>query len=180
VSVVEVLLGARLSFTRRCYHRARATLRETTCATRLVPQLVTRTGASSRCIVCPVGLVRRKVLLVDDSQLSLDVATRTLQDAGYDVRATAEVNGLSAMFGSWLPDVILTDVNMPNMSGPELCSALKSSYETAHVPVVLFSAISPDRLEVLARQCEADGFLSKGELHELPAALDHLIAHTLF
>jgi CheY-like chemotaxis protein len=127
-----------------------------------------------------VGLARRKVLLVDDSQLSLDVATRTLEDAGYDVRATAEVNGLSAMFGSWLPDVILTDVNMPNISGPELCSALKSSYDTAHVPVVLFSALSSERLEALARECEADGFLSKGELQELPAALDHLIAHTLF
>ena len=59
---------------------------------------------------------------------------------------------------------------MPQMSGVELCRLLKSSYETAHVPVVLFSALSSDELEMLARECEADGFLSKANgLDQLPA-----------
>jgi CheY-like chemotaxis protein len=127
-----------------------------------------------------VAALRRKVLLVDDSQLSLDVTASVLRDAGFDVRTTTEVHDLRAILGSWAPDVILTDVNMPNTTGPELCSALKSHYNTAHVPVVLFSALPPERLEVLARECEADGFLTKGELGELPTTLGHLIERTLF
>ena len=78
------------------------------------------------------------------------------------------------------PD-FLTDVTMPQMSGVELCRLLKSSYETAHVPVVLFSAMSNDELELLARECEADGFLSKANgLDQLPAELDRLIGTALF
>jgi CheY-like chemotaxis protein len=117
----------------------------------------------------------RKILLVDDSLLSLEITASALHDAGYDVRTTTEVKDLQTLFGGWLPDVILADVYMPDMSGSDLCAALKSSYETAHVPVVLFSALEPDRLEALARECEADGFLSKGDLQALPAAIDHLI-----
>lgn len=122
----------------------------------------------------------RKILVVDDSQLTLDVVASVLRQAGYDVRTTTEVNDLREMFGSWLPNMILTDVNMPNMSGPELCAALKSSYDTAHVPVILFSAVAPELLEKLSRECEADGFLSKQDLHKLPDALEHLIERTLF
>ena len=50
---------------------------------------------------------------------------------------------------------------MPGMSGTSLCRVLKSRYETAHVPVVLFSDLPPDQLEPLASSGEADGFLSK-------------------
>ena len=53
---------------------------------------------------------------------------------------------------------------------------LKSSYETAHVPVVLFSAVPSHELETLARECEADGFLSKANgLERLPQELELLI-----
>ena len=63
--------------------------------------------------------------------------------------------------GDWRPDVILTDVKMPGISGIELCRFLKSRYETAHVPVVLFSAVPPAELAGMARDCDADGYLSK-------------------
>lgn len=117
----------------------------------------------------------RKILVVDDSQLTLDVVASVLRQAGYDVRTTTEVYGLHALFGDWLPNIILTDVNMPSLSGPDLCAALKSSYDTAHVPVILFSALAPELLETLAGECEADGFLSKQDLDKLPDALEHLI-----
>jgi CheY-like chemotaxis protein len=134
---------------------------------------------ASICYRCAVG-GRNRVLLVDDSALALNVTADVLRTAGYDVRASTEVHSLRELLGEWLPDVILTDVNMPSMSGPELCRALKSTYETAHVPVVLFSALTARELEVLARDCEADGYLTKGDLDELPGALAHLIATALF
>jgi CheY-like chemotaxis protein len=124
---------------------------------------------------------QRKVLLIDDSEVTLQVIADVLAGAGYDVRSSTEVLDLGSVLGEWRPDVILTDVNMPGMSGVELCRRLKSSYETAHVPVVLYSALAPADLEVLARECEADAFLSKSsELEALPKELADLIDQSLF
>lgn len=124
---------------------------------------------------------QRKILLIDDSEVALHFASRTLDKAGFEVRTTHDVSNLHSVLGDWRPDVILTDVDMPGLTGLELCRMLKSSYETAHVPVVLFSAMPSDELETVARECEADGFLSKaGGLEQLPQALEQLIDSALF
>jgi CheY-like chemotaxis protein len=121
------------------------------------------------------------VLLIDDSEISLYFASTTLERAGYDVRTSENVDDFHVALGEWRPDVILTDVEMPGISGVELCRKLKSHYETAHVPVVLFSALPQDRLEVMARECEADGCLSKANgLDQLPRELELLIENMLF
>jgi len=125
-------------------------------------------------------MARHKVLLIDDSEISLHFAGSTLARAGYEVRTSSDVE-FGAALGDWRPDVILTDVQMPGMSGVELCRLLKSSYETAHVPVVLFSGLSNAELEILARECEADGFLSKANgLDQLPQELALLIESAVF
>lgn len=126
-------------------------------------------------------MAQHKVLLIDDSEISLHFTSRVLDRAGYDVRVTDDVQQLGSVLGGWRPDVILTDVDMPGISGVELCRMLKSNYETAHVPVVLFSAVPAGELETLARACEADGFLSKvNGLERLPTELAFLIESTLF
>ena len=123
----------------------------------------------------------RKILLIDDSEASLHFTSRVLGRAGFDVRTTGDVNDLHSVLGGWRPDVILTDVDMPGVTGPELCRILKSSYETAHVPVVLFSAVPAQQLETMARECDADGFLSKANgLERLPEELELLIESALF
>ena len=123
----------------------------------------------------------RKILLIDDSEVSLHFTARALDKAGFDVRTTLDVNDLGSVLGTWRPDLILTDVDMPGLTGLELCRMLKSSYETAHVPVVLFSSMSPEELETMARDCEADGFLSKSNgLERLPQELQLLIENALF
>lgn len=126
-------------------------------------------------------VTRKKILLIDDSEVSLHFTSRALGKAGFDVRTTADVNDLTSVLGGWRPDLILTDVDMPGLTGLELCRMLKSSYETAHVPVVLFSALPSDQLEDVARECEADGFLSKTNgLEQLPDELGLLLETTMF
>jgi adenylate cyclase len=125
--------------------------------------------------------VRHKVLLIDDSEVSLHFTAGVLSRAGFEVRSSTDVYELGSVLGGWRPDVILTDVDMPGVTGVELCRMLKSSYETAHVPVVLFSALPSSELEVLARECEADGFLSKANgLEQVPRELTVLIETALF
>ena len=126
-------------------------------------------------------MANHKILVIDDSEVALHFVSRVLGRAGFDVRATADVSDLQSVLGGWRPDVILTDVDMPGVTGPELCRMLKATYETAHVPVVLFSAVPTQQLEDLARECEADGFLSKANgLEQLPQELELLINTALF
>ena len=117
-------------------------------------------------------LRRWRVLLLDDSELSLDVLTQALRADGFDVRATTTVEGFGLLLADWSPEVVLTDVNMPGMTGAELCRVLKRRYETAHVPIVLCSSMPAEDLAALARECDADGYVSKTEhMSELAAEL---------
>ena len=128
----------------------------------------------------PAVATQQKILLVDDSELTLRVVANVLAQHGYDVRTTTSVDGLVAALGEWRPEVILTDVDMPGISGVDLCRRLKSTYDTAHVPVVLFSALPQQELERLARQCDADGFLCKSGLEDLPNELALLFDTLMF
>jgi DNA-binding response OmpR family regulator len=118
-----------------------------------------------------------KVLVIDDSEISCELAAMALEDAGFEVRASTTIDDVDATLGSWRPDLILTDVKMPGVSGVELCRSLKSRYQGASVRVVLFSALSSAELEVLARECNADAYLSKtAGFDRLGEALTALVA----
>jgi len=103
---------------------------------------------------------RRKILLVDDSQLTLLLEAETLTESGYDVRTAATVQQVHLVLDAWAPDIILTDVKMPDMDGAELCRVIKSQV-TRLVPIILFSDLGDTELAELARRCGADGYLSK-------------------
>ena len=120
------------------------------------------------------------MLLIDDSEATLRMVAAVLDRSGFECRTTTSIDQLTTTLGEWRPDLILTDVNMPGASGVELCQRLKATYETAHVPVVLFSSMPLEELEVLARTCEADGFLTKSDLAELPNELSMLIDSLAF
>jgi CheY-like chemotaxis protein len=125
--------------------------------------------------------VARRILLIDDSEISLHFASSILVRSGYDVKTSTDPHEFRTAMGDWRPDLILTDVSMPGMTGVELCRLLKSSYETAHVPVLLFSALSNEELDALARECDADGYLSKvNGLEQLPRELELLLDSALF
>lgn len=121
------------------------------------------------------------MLVIDDSELSLELAAAALEEADFEARTLTSVSDFDATVGDWRPDVILTDVKMPGISGVELCRFLKSRYETAHVPVVLFSAASSAELALLARDCDADGYLSKvAGFDKLGEEIARLIDNVLF
>lgn len=126
------------------------------------------------------NVAKQKVLLIDDSELALAITSAVLGDAGFEVRTSTEVYALQAVVGSWRPDVIVTDINMPGISGIELCRLLKASYETADVPIVLFSGIPLEELDALARECGAEAFVTKASIEQLPSAVADAIQASVF
>jgi signal transduction histidine kinase/CheY-like chemotaxis protein len=101
-----------------------------------------------------------KVLIVEDNDDLLAFMKRTL--SRYFVVCTAE-NGQQALevIEEQMPDLVVSDIMMPGMDGFELCEKLKSSYETAHIPVVLLTALSEKSEQLKGLGLGADDYLTK-------------------
>jgi CheY-like chemotaxis protein len=78
-------------------------------------------------------------LVVDDSMLVRYTICRFLQERGFGVETAA--NGVEALdvLGRVVPDLIVTDMQMPLMSGSELITVLKSKPETCGVPIIVIT-----------------------------------------
>lgn len=80
------------------------------------------------------------ILLVDDVLTNLQLLARLLKQKGHKVRSA--MNGPTALRAAFAkpPNLILLDINMPNMSGYEVCKRLKASEQTQDIPVIFLSA----------------------------------------
>jgi DNA-binding response OmpR family regulator len=111
----------------------------------------------------------KNVLLVDDSDIVLGVGKLLLEAAGFAVRTAQDLRQLDAVLTSWSPDLVLTDVNMPELNGQELCRRIKAQVAREDVPLVLMSSLGDTELALLAKRCGADAWLSKDQgLERLP------------
>jgi two-component system sensor histidine kinase/response regulator len=81
------------------------------------------------------------ILIVDDTPENLRLLSNVLTERGYKVRSV--INGAMALMGAKaaLPDLILLDINMPDMNGYEVCEALKGDEQTREIPVIFISAL---------------------------------------
>jgi len=82
------------------------------------------------------------ILIVDDTPLNIQVLGNILYDNDYSVSvATSGVGALQSLKNK-IPDLILLDIQMPEMDGYEVCSLLKSSDETKNIPVIFLTAVT--------------------------------------
>ena len=112
------------------------------------------------------------ILVIDDHEPNLYVATRLLERAGYKVLQGS--TGSDAVFLAERASAVLMDVNLPDMNGVAVCELLK---RTSKKPVVLMSAVFVDDLhEGAALQAGADLYLlSPVSGEQLTAGFDKLL-----
>jgi len=84
---------------------------------------------------------RGRVLIVDDDRRVLDLLIDLLELEGYEIAAASDGAEGHDMVHSFGPDVVLSDVVMPHVSGLELCRRLKNDPRTASIPVLLISGL---------------------------------------
>ncbi len=111
----------------------------------------------------------RKILIIDDSPLILELAKNALTDEGYDVSVATTLDEFEALRQSEPPDLILVDVQMPEAFGDDLTALLRGAYSVS-VPIFLLSSLSDEELAARAAAADATGFISKR------AGLDRLVA----
>jgi class 3 adenylate cyclase len=101
------------------------------------------------------------VLVVDDEEQNRSLLRDPLEARGYEI-AEAE-NGMQALekIATRPPDVILLDVMMPQMDGFEVCRRLKTDSKTAHIPILMVTALSERKERLMGIAVGANDFLNK-------------------
>ena len=121
------------------------------------------------------------ILIVDDNPSNLGVLEDMLRQQAYEVRSFPR--GRLALTAAMRnpPDLILLDINMPEMNGYEVCEHLKSTEEISGVPVIFLSALDETEDKVKAFQSGAVDFISKPfQFEEVQARVEtHLKLHAL-
>jgi two-component system KDP operon response regulator KdpE len=110
---------------------------------------------------------KQRILIVDDEPQITRVLRRSLTTHGYEVRVA--VDGLAAIqtFGDWTPDLVVTDLSMPNTDGLELCRNLRA---ISQLPIIVLSVRGEESTKVEALDAGADDYVTK------PFGMDELLA----
>jgi two-component system KDP operon response regulator KdpE len=99
-----------------------------------------------------------KILIVDDEPQITRVLRTALSTQGYSLRIAADgVEGMEAVH-TWKPDLVITDVSMPQMNGVELCREIRS---VSQIPIIVLSVRNQDLMKVEALDAGADDYVTK-------------------
>src|SRR5512146_2972063 len=109
----------------------------------------------------------KRILVVDDEHQITRVLRTSLSTHGYDLRVAND--GLTALeiMKDWSPDLVITDLAMPNMDGLELCRQLRTK---TRIPILVLSVRGEERTKVKALDAGADDYITK------PFGIEELLA----
>jgi two-component system, OmpR family, KDP operon response regulator KdpE len=110
---------------------------------------------------------KRNILVVDDEAQITRVLKTSLSAQGYGIRTASD--GMQALLEmkTWSPDLIITDLRMPNMDGLELCRQVRSE---SRIPIIVLSVKGEEAIKVEALDAGADDYVTK------PFSVNELLA----
>jgi two-component system, OmpR family, KDP operon response regulator KdpE len=109
----------------------------------------------------------RRILVVDDEPQITRVLRTTLSSHAYDLRVANDGETALEIMKDWTPDLVITDLSMPNMDGLELTRRLRAS---STVPILILSVRGEERTKVQALDAGADDYVTK------PFSMEELLA----
>ncbi len=108
-----------------------------------------------------------RIFLVDDSAASRAILRASLEQDGHRVEEFASAGEASEALPTRYPDLIVTDLWMPGLSGVQFCRLLRSEPETAQIPVFLVTASEDRRSRFWAHHAGATAYFNKGDTERL-------------
>jgi len=110
---------------------------------------------------------RSRILVVDDETQIARVLKTALNAQGYEVRTAADGASALNLAVDWTPDLIVTDLAMPAMTGIELCRSVR---DRSQVPIIVLSVRGEERSKIDALDAGADDYVTK------PFSVNELLA----
>jgi two-component system KDP operon response regulator KdpE len=109
----------------------------------------------------------KHILVVDDESQITRVLRTSLSSHGYDIRVANDGETALEIMKDWSPDLVITDLSMPNMDGLELCRRLRAKTQ---IPIIVLSVRGEERTKVQALDAGADDYITK------PFGMEELLA----
>jgi len=109
----------------------------------------------------------KHILVVDDESQITRVLRTSLSSHGYDIRVANDGETALEIMKDWAPDLVITDLAMPNMDGLELCRRLRTKTQ---IPIIVLSVRGEERTKVKALDAGADDYVTK------PFGMEELLA----
>jgi len=98
------------------------------------------------------------ILVVDDEPQITRVLKTTLSSQGYGVRIASDGDQAVQLMKEWTPDLVITDLRMPNLGGLELCRHVRAK---SRIPIIVLSVKGEERIKVEALDAGADDYVTK-------------------
>ena len=123
----------------------------------------------------PVDILNAHILIVDDQEPNINLLTQMLSEAGYiNVTSTMQPQEVCALHRKYCYDLILLDLQMPEMDGFQVMEGLKTNHTDAYLPVIVITAQPGHKLRAL--QAGAKDFISKPfELTEIKTRIHNML-----
>jgi len=120
---------------------------------------------------------KKRVLVIENSETFADILLEFLDKEGYEtVRTKNGLEGLKKVF-EFLPELIITDINMPVLGGYQAVRFLKSRFSTAGIPLIVFSLFEESSFKFRSELAGADIYIGKSQenMEELSSQIKRLL-----
>lgn len=108
----------------------------------------------------------KRIMSVDDSASVRQMVSFILENAGYQVSTAVDGQDALTQLGADAFDMVIADLNMPNLNGMELTKALRSLPQYRGVPIILLTSESQDHKKAEGKAAGATGWIVKPFQHE--------------
>lgn len=103
--------------------------------------------------------MQRKLLVVDDESEILTVVKLIFESQDFQVFCKKDVDDIFSVITEFQPEIILLDITLGSTDGRAMCAELKYTERTKHIPIILFSATSRKKADII--RWGADDFIDK-------------------
>ncbi len=107
---------------------------------------------------------QKRILLVEDDDGLAGVYVMRLQAEGFDVRRVADGEDVLSSAQNYHPDLVLLDIMMPKLSGFDVLDILRNTPDTAHLKVIMLTALSQESDRKRAESLGVDDYLVKSQV----------------
>jgi two-component system phosphate regulon response regulator PhoB len=109
----------------------------------------------------PTQRKSQKILVVDDEPDVVELVSYHLRNAGYKVQAVTNPNVSIGTARTFLPDLVILDIMMPDLNGTQICRILRSDPELKNVPIIFLTARGEENDRIVGFEAGCDDYVCK-------------------